>query len=195
MLGQSAANIITSGDAVQDKNNARTLPEALRADESLGPGEPMADQVLYIGADNWPFPIAAEERRSRTVVLRYQGRRAGNPLSAASARMNWRHSGLQRAGRWRSRSISRRRTTADTIHQYAQKIHQRGRQAERTLLEGCRRPAGESDRPAGGLRQRRKGYGGENATPQPFHGYYFQVLTAQGATRRAAPRAIWLTAR
>ena len=66
---QSASSVITSGDPVQDKNNGDTFVKRFeqmnRWEKETG-----GNQVLYIGADNWPFPVSGEkECRRRNGIL------------------------------------------------------------------------------------------------------------------------------
>ena len=69
---------------------------------------------------------------------------------------------------------------------FADDLPQRSGQAERTVLAGRARPAAESRLATWWRRRRRKaGRSGRIARGRtPFHGYYFRILTAQGA---AAP--------
>ncbi len=50
---------------------------------------------------------------------------------------------------------------------------------------------GEPESPIGPLvaYATEKGYGGEHDTPQPFHGYFFHTLTAQGANVKGGAKS------
>ncbi len=56
VLGQSSASIISSGDEVQDKNNGEFFTQRFEQMNRWAK-EVNGDQILYIGAENWPFPI------------------------------------------------------------------------------------------------------------------------------------------
>jgi hypothetical protein len=71
----------------------------------------------------------------------------------------------------------------ETVHQYAQKI---------VSAEGKQNglywkvSEGQPESPVGPLvaYATGEGYGGQHDTPQPFHGYFFHVLTGQGANAK-----------
>src|ERR1035438_9702481 len=56
VLGQSSASIISSGDEVQDKNNLEFFTQRFERMNRWAK-EANGSQILYIGAENWPFPI------------------------------------------------------------------------------------------------------------------------------------------
>ncbi len=185
VLGQSSTSIISSGDEVQDKNNFEfftTRYEQMNrwAKETNG------NQILYIGAENWPFPIPLKDNAGQWYFNTKAGlqeilfRRIGkNELAAirvcsvlADAQQDYfdgTHDG-------------------DTVHQYAQKF---------TSDEGKQNglywkvAEGQPESPVGPLvaYATGEGYGGKHDTPQPFHGYYYHILTGQGATAQGGAKS------
>ena len=60
VLGASAADVIASGDAVRDKDNADIFLKRF-AQMHRWARESNGSEALYIGAENWPFPIALKK--------------------------------------------------------------------------------------------------------------------------------------
>jgi hypothetical protein len=75
VLGPSAANIISSGDEVQDKNAGDTF---ITRYEQMHRWATQTDgsMVLFIGAENWPFPISLKKDASGAMAFRYEVGRA-----------------------------------------------------------------------------------------------------------------------
>jgi hypothetical protein len=178
VLGASAANIVASGDAVQDNNNREIFLKRFQqmnrwAQESNG------DETLYIGAENWPFPIPLKKNASgqwyfdtKDGVQEILFRRIGkNELEAIEVCENLADS---------QEEYFQGLHDGSTVHQYAQKIiSDEGKQ------NGLfwKVPEGEPESPIGPLvaHATAQGYGAEGGKPEPFHGYYFHTLKAQGA--------------
>src|SRR5213082_1502768 len=56
ILGPEASQVTTSGDPVADKSAAQTFAERYRQMHRLAYNSDN-QVILYLGADNWPFPI------------------------------------------------------------------------------------------------------------------------------------------
>src|SRR5882757_2788700 len=56
VLGQSASSVVASGDDVQDKNNNEFFLKRFAQMNRWG-SMAKGEKVLYIGAENWPFPM------------------------------------------------------------------------------------------------------------------------------------------
>ena len=127
-------------------------------------------------------PGSAREERERLAIRHRRGKgRSARPPDRT-----------QRAGgdrdlpdlcRARSSSTRSRDTTESPPGLYATTLPQRSGQAERPVLAGRAGSAAQPARRSGGA-----GGGGRPAArrriaaqPSPFHGYYFKILTAQGA--------------
>ncbi len=184
VLGVSSASIISSGDEVEDKN---TRDIFIKRYEQMNrwAKEINGDQVLILGAENWPFsiplkkdPAGAWYFDSKTGVQEILFRRIGkNELAAIR---------VCRALADAQSEYFSQTHDGDAVKQYAQKfISDPGKQ------DGLywKVAEGETESPIGPLvaHATAKGYGGQHDTPQPFHGYFFRILTgrvnANGATK------------
>jgi hypothetical protein len=178
VLGQSASSIITSGDAVQDKNNADTFVKRFEQ-MNRWERETNGNQVLYIGADNWPFPFPVKKDAAgqwyfatKAGVAEILYRRIGRNEIAAIRVCDALVDGQQ--------DYFQQTHDGDTVQQYAQHfISSEGKQNGLYWKVA----EGQPESPIGPLvaYATGEGYGGKHDTPQPFHGYYFRILTAQGA--------------
>jgi hypothetical protein len=182
ILGAGARPLIDSGDPVADRTTwDRFVADYEQAHALVQSGDA---QVLEIGADKWPFPIPLVQRDGRwhfdteageeEIIDRRIGR---NELSAmqvilaiGDAQREYYLSNPQKA----------------QLFQYAQRfVSTQGKR------DGLYWPVkeGEADSPLGPdvARARGEGYkqaGGSQAgaaTVAPYHGYYYRILTGQGA--------------
>jgi Protein of unknown function (DUF2950) len=178
VLGASSAPIVSSGDPVQDQKNADFFTQHYEQMNRWGK-ETNGDMTLFMGAENWPFPVPLKKAASgqwyfdsKTGVEEVLYRRIGhNELAAIKV----------------CQALSDAQADyfadlhdGDTVHQYAQKwISDEGKQ------NGLYWPTADNEAPSpiGPIFKyaANEGYTKKGA---PFHGYYFRLLTAQGA---AAP--------
>src|SRR5262249_9484907 len=63
IFGSGGKDVLFSGDAVKDKNNAQHFVTAYNQMNRRSKNQSGA-QVLYIGADNFPFPIPLKQNNS-----------------------------------------------------------------------------------------------------------------------------------
>ncbi|MGC2110355.1 MAG: DUF2950 domain-containing protein [Candidatus Korobacteraceae bacterium] len=177
VLGQSAANIVSSGDEVQDKNSRERFVKSFTQMNRWGL-EANGDQVLYIGADNWPFTIPLKKDAAgqwyfdtkaglQEILFRRIGKNELAAIQVCNALVDAQQEYFQEAH------------DGDATHQYAQKIISEPGKQNGLYWKVAE---GQPESPIGPLVAfaTAKGYGGEHATPQPFYGYFFHVLTAQG---------------
>src|SRR5271169_2520644 len=174
VLGASSAPILSSGDPVQDQKNLDFFTEHFEQMIRWGK-ETNGDQTLFMGADNWPFPVPLKKNAagqwyfdSKAGVEEVLFRRIGaNELAAirvskalADAQDEY-FDGLH---------------DGSTVHQYAQRfISDEGKQ------NGLFWPTaeGEPQSPIGPAFKYATAEGYSKKT-DPFHGYFFRMLTAQG---------------
>jgi hypothetical protein len=171
IFGPDGKTALFSGDAVKDKDNLQDFVAAYdqmhRWREIKVGGE-----VLYVGADNYPFPIPLGKNAAGQWVFdtaagkdEILARRIGRDeltaiaASAAVAEAQGKYFSMQK--------------------QYAQKfISDEGKK------DGLYWPvaAGQTPSPLEDVRDFAKAAGYTNAgeKPQPFDGYYFRILTKQG---------------
>jgi hypothetical protein len=177
VLGQSASPIINSGDEVQDKNNVEFFLK--RYDQMHRWGvDTNGEQTMYIGADNWPLPVPLKKNAagqwyfdSKAGAEEVLFRRIGKNELAAIRVCDV----LVKA----QQEYFDQTHDGDTVHQYAQKfISDEGKQ------NGLywKTAEGQPESPIGPLVAfaTGKGYGGQHDSPQPFYGYFYLPLTAQG---------------
>jgi hypothetical protein len=168
---------LTSGDEVEDSAaRQRFLEAAAEGVEVEADGEDYA--FLNLGKDLWPFPIP--------MVKDEQGWRFDTEAGLEEL-VN------RRVGRNELHTLSVVRAIVDAQHEYARQARTgQGREFARRVLssegkrDGLYWPAGEGEEesPLGPLivgavaegYRRREGVG-----PQPYHGYLFRLLTAQGS--------------
>lgn len=177
VLGTSAGSIVSSGDAVQDNNNREIFLKRFQQMNRWAP-ESNGDETLYIGAENWPFPIPLKKNASgqwyfdtKDGVQEILFRRIGkNELEAIQVCEN-----LADAQEEYFQGLH----DGTTVHQYAQKIISDEGKQNGLFWKVAE---GEPESPIGPLvaHATAQGYANEGGKPEPFHGYYFHTLKAQG---------------
>jgi len=176
ILGPQARSLIDSGDVVQDKNEAAEFAQQARAKLAVVPDPKNPKRTtLNVGPEDWPFPIPVVQGKEgwhfdsaagkHEILMRRIGR---NELDAIDVCRGYVESQLEYASEPRGGA---------EIPQYAQRII--GSAAKQDGLawrdaDGTwRGPIGDSV-----ARALQEGYSGINA--EPYHGYYFKILTGQG---------------
>jgi Protein of unknown function (DUF2950) len=178
IFGPDGKTALFSGDAVKDKNNLQDFVSAYNVMHRWREIK-VGGQILYIGAENYPFPIPlAKDATGKWLFDTAAGkdeilarRIGGDELTAIAA-----CSALVDA---QNQYFSQPRG-GDTVKQYAQKfISDEGKQ------NGLYWPvaAGQPPSPLEDVRDFAKAAGYTNAgdKAQAFGGYYFKILTKQGA--------------
>jgi hypothetical protein len=171
ILGQDAADILSSGDPVADNNSREEFVRRYHQMHRYAYDDD-GRVILYIGAANWPTPIPLIKQDGGWVFDTAAGknellyRRIGknemftiNVLHDLAAAQD-EYSALK--------------------NQYAQKILSDPDQQNGLYWQS---PAGQPESPIGPLvaSAQSEGYKrGANNAPIPFHGYYYRVLTMQG---------------
>jgi hypothetical protein len=178
VLGPSSQPILSSGDEVQDKKNGEFFLEHYEQMNRWGK-ETNGDQTLFLGADNWPFPIPLKKNASGQwyfdtkagadeVLFRRIGSNEFAAIRVCKALADAQYEyfdGLH---------------DGSTVHQYAQKIISDPGKQNGLYWKAAE---GEQQSPIRAVIAYATAEGYSNKT-EPFHGYYYRVLTAQGA---AAP--------
>ncbi len=181
LFGPEATNLVT-GDPVQDAANFKSFSKAV-ADKCEPEHEGENKVTLNIGTEGWPFPIPLVKQDGQwrfdtdagreEIINRHIGRDELNAIGVCRAYV----------------AAQQKYFNADPegsgIHKYAQKF-----KSSPGKKDGLYWPteAGAEESPLGPLVEEAhaEGYGhkkpGEGQ--QPFHGYYFKILTRQG---REAP--------
>jgi len=178
ILGAGAKDILSSGDAVEDKNDRDQFVQKYQQMHRLV-SEPDGTTTLYIGAENWPTPIPLAHKGAAWYFDTAAGKReilyrriGENELSVIQVCLE-----LVDA----EKEYYAQPHDGDSVRQYAQKFFSDPN--KHNGLYWMLGP-GEPESPIGPLVASATAEGYPNNThpnPQPFHGYYFRVLTGQGA--------------
>jgi Protein of unknown function (DUF2950) len=177
IFGSAAKELLLSGDPVQDKAALDTF--ARQYDEMHRWGKlTKGGLVLDVGAENYPFPFALKKDEAGRwyfdtssakdeILARRIG---GNELSTIDV--------LNAIGIAQAEYFSQAHDGAKS-HTYAQKFV-----SDEGTQNGLYWPVAEgvSSSPLGPLAEfaASEGYSGTSQAPQPYHGYYFHMLTSQG---------------
>ncbi|HEY2994544.1 MAG TPA: DUF2950 domain-containing protein [Methylomirabilota bacterium] len=177
VLGSSARTLISSGDAVSDRQTREKFLQAYDAAHRLIPYG--SRTVLEVGSDNWPFPIPIvktrderwyfDTRQGRDEIL---ARRIGrNELFTMQTCLAYVDA---------QREYYAEDRNGDGVLQYARQFA--STPGKRDGLYWPTGP-GEPPSPLGDLvvRARAEGYRRDaSGGPTAFHGYLYRILTAQG---------------
>ena len=180
VLGASSASILSSGDEVADKNNRDVF---LQRYEQMNrwAKEINGNQTLFLGAENWPFPIPLKKDTAGTW---YFDTKAGVKEIL-----------FRRIGKNELAAIRTCHVLADAQDQY---FSQKQQYAQHVVSEPGQQNGlywktaeGEPESPIGPLVAfaTARGYGGQHDTPQPFYGYFYHTLTAQGANVKGGAKS------
>jgi hypothetical protein len=171
ILGAGSLDILSSGDPVADKN-ARERVIAAAKERTRLETLPSGDVVIHVGKEDWPLPIplvkAGNEWRFDTAAGTQEllNRRIGrNELKAIDVSSVY---------------VEAQREHAKLEGDYAQKLRSEPGKRDGLYWED---PSGKHPSPLGPLlaEASAEGYQPGGGEPQPYHGYFFHILTQQGA--------------
>jgi len=176
IFGPGSADLIFSGDDAQDKRTGELFTSAYQTMDRWRT-QPDGSEVLLVGADNNPFPIPLKKNSAgqwyfdtaagKAEIL---ARRVGsNELAAIDV--------LTAMADAQAQYLSQRH---DGVKQYAQKfISDEGK--ENGLY--WKSAEGQPRSPLGPLAAfaSSEGFTLQSGKQQPFHGYFYRILTKQGA--------------
>jgi hypothetical protein len=170
IFGPEGKDLVSSGDSVKDKNTLQRFVNAYGRMHRWSKDK-AGVEVLVIGAENFPFPIPLKQNASGqwsfdTAVGKDEllARRIGNGELVAIGVLTEIANAQQE---YRSKN-----------HQFAQKF-----ESHEGQHDGLYWPvsAGQPPSPLGTLGEAAKALGYSHSDhPQPFNGYYYKMLTAQG---------------
>ena len=177
IFGPDAKDVLFSGDPVKDKD---ALQDFVAAYGQLNRWRPIkaGGEILYLGADNFPFPIPLDKNPQGQWIF---DTAAGKDEILA-----------RRIGKGELTAIAACGAIADAQQQYFNQTHDgvKVKQYAQKFVsdEGKQNglywnaPEGQTPSPLGQLGDFAKaaGYASAGDKPQPFNGYYFQILTKQG---------------
>jgi len=173
ILGPSSESVIHSGDAVQDKKGHDDFIARYEQMNRIG-RQTDGSRILYLGADNWPFPIPLVQKGGQWYFDTATGkqeilfRRIGKNELAALRVLNY----LVQAQQDYYQGAHDGAT-----HQYAARILSTEGKQDGLYYKVAE---GQAESPIGPLiaYATGEGYGDKGA---PFHGYFYRMLHSQGA--------------
>jgi hypothetical protein len=177
IFGPDTDSVLLSGDPVRDKDNLKDFVAAYNQMHRWREIK-VGGQILYVGADNFPFPIPLGQNPSGQWVFdtaagkdEILARRIGKGELTAIAAC----AALGDA----ERQYFSQTHDGDKVKQYAQRIASDPGKQNGLYWQAVE---GQPASPLGAVGDFAKaaGYVGTGAKPQPFEGYYFQILSKQG---------------
>jgi hypothetical protein len=178
IFGADGKDVLFSGDAVKDKNNAKRFVDSYGQMHRWSKNQEGA-QILYIGADNFPFPIPLNKDASgqwmfNTAAGKQEvlARRIGDGELVAMGVL--------------TEIANAQQEFFSHNHQFAQKFV-----SDEGQRNGLYWPVAEGQPPSplGPLADVAKALGySRSDKPQPFNGYYYKMLTGQGAAAKGGAK-------
>ena len=177
IFGPDGKDVLFSGDPVKDKDALQDFAAAYDQMHRWREVK-VGGQMLYIGADNFVFPIPLGQNQTGQwyfdtdagkdeILARRIGRDELTAIAACAAIADAQNQYFSETH------------DGDNVKQYAQKLV-----SDEGKKNGLYWPVstGQTPSPLEGVRDFAKaaGYANAGAKPQPFNGYYFQILTKQG---------------
>jgi len=185
IFGSNASDILHTGDEVADKKMAEDF---IRRYDQMHRVviEPDGSATLYIGAENWPFPISIiknndgvwyfdTETGKQEILYRRVGRNENDAIEVLHGLVDAQH------------EYASDTHDGDTTKHYAARfLSTEGKQ------DGLYWKTGDNDRPSpiGPLivSAASEGYTVKRGQQAPFHGYYYRILTKQGRAAKGGAK-------
>ena len=180
ILGPEAKGFLESGDPVSDQATRGRFVKSYEESNALVK-EGDSKVVLQVGKDKWPFPIPIikesagwrfDTKEGREEIV---NRRIGrNELDVIQVCLAYVDAQVE---------YYRRNPIKQPPLQYAQKFLSTKGKRDGLYWET---KSGEEPSPFGSLvaQAKAEGYTGTSGKPTPYHGYYYKVLTGQGANAK-----------
>ena len=175
ILGPDSKDVLTSEDPVQDKNRAMTFVAKAKEKNTLGINPKNSNHaILTVGNDDFQFPIPIVRQKGKWTFDMKTGREeilnrriGANELDAIA---------ICRGFVEAQQKYAQEKHDDSKVNQYAQRIISTPGKHDGLAWQNAdgtwSGPVGE-----GVARALEQGYSKQG---QPFHGYYFKVLTGQG---------------
>jgi hypothetical protein len=186
VLGPDAKDVISSGDETQDKNERSDFVMKYQEMHRLVT-EPDGTTTLYIGAENWPSPIPLMHTAGgwyfdtaagkKEILFRRIGKNELNAIQVCRELVD------------AEKEYNAKAHDGDSTNQYAQKFFSDPDKHNGLYWTAA---SGDEQSPIGPLvaSAEAEGYARDaNRETQPFMGYYFRVLKAQGANAPGGARS------
>jgi Protein of unknown function (DUF2950) len=170
IFGPEGKEILFSGDAVKDKNTMQRFVAAYNQMNRWSKNAAGAE-ILYVGADNFPFPIPLDQSAS--------GQWAFNTAAGKDEVL------ARRIGDGELTAIGVLTEIANAQQEYFSQTHQFAQKfvSDEGQRNGLYWPVAQGQRPSplGPLGDVAQALGySRSDKPQPFNGYYYRILTQQG---------------
>jgi len=185
LFGSNANDILHTGDDVADKNMVTNFVTHYDKMHRVVI-EPDGSATLYIGAENWPFPIPIVKNNSGAWYF---------DAGAGKKEILYR-----RVGRNENDAIEILYSLADAQRDYASELHDGDKTKHYAMKfisdegkqNGLYWKSGDNDEPSpiGPLLAvaAKEGYTLPQGQPEPYHGYYYRILSKQGAAAKGGAR-------
>ena len=178
VLGASSRNLVNSGDPVQDTNARESFITRFEQMNRIAK-ETDGTRVLYIGADNWPFPVSLKQAGGKWYFDTISGkkevlfRRIGKNEYAAMRVMD--------------ALVDAELEYHKQFAEYTGKLVSDEGKQDGLYWKATER---QTESPIGPLvaYAAAEGYS-KSDQPVPFHGYFFRILTAQGASAKGGAKS------
>lgn len=177
LFGKQYREQLFSGDVVEDKNSRQQFAAAAAVKQRI---EKQGDSraILIVGNDEWPLPIPLVKEGSNwrfdteSGIDEILSRRIGrNELSAINVAKTYAEAQFNYAAKDRDQ---------DDVLEYAQKFRSSPGQQDGLYWED---DASGEPSPLGPLMAEARAeayFSSKTSEPQPYHGYYYKILTQQG---------------
>jgi hypothetical protein len=178
VFGPDGKDLISSGDSVKDKDTLKLFVEAYGRMHRWTKNK-AGNEVLIVGAENFPFPIP--------VIQNASGQWSFDTASGKDELL------ARRIGNGELVAIGVLTEIANAQQEFRNQNHQFARkfESDEGQHNGLYWPvsAGQPPSPLGTLGDAAKALGYSHSDhPQPFNGYYYKMLTAQGDAAKGGPK-------
>jgi hypothetical protein len=178
IFGPDGKDLVYSGDAVKDRNVMQLFVAGYNQMHRWSKSK-SGDEILYIGADNFPFPIPLTQKAPGQWVFNTA---AGKQEVLA-----------RRIGDGELTTIGVLSEIANAQQEYFSQNHQFAQKfiSDEGQRNGLYWPVAEGQRPSplGPLAEVAKAFGYSRSDhPQPFNGYYYKMLTEQGEAAKGGAK-------
>jgi len=185
VLGADGKELVYSGDDVQDQAGMNAFVKAYKAKHAMLK-ESAQKRILQVGSSDWRFPIPVVNTNGKWQF----------DTAAGKQELLYRRIGHNELG-----AIAACRGYIDAQNDYAAVGHDGlppGIYAQKLMSSAGKQdglywetPEGEPSSPAGPLLAdaSAEGYSGLGGKPEPYHGYYYRVLKAQGADAKGGAKS------
>jgi Protein of unknown function (DUF2950) len=178
IFGPEGKDVVSSGDAVKDKNTRERFVDAYSQMNRWSKNK-AGDEILIIGADNFPFPIPLDQNAS--------GQWGFNTAAGKDEIL------ARRIGDGELTAIGVLTEIANAQQEYFSKNHQFAGKfvSDDGQRNGLYWPVsqGQQPSPLGTLGDAAKALGyTRSEKPEPFNGYYYKMLTQQGEAAKGGSK-------